>query len=985
MSAPDDGGKPAQLGLVDMGDIRFYDDPTYYPPSFNTSDLTSYTGSFSEMVLNVAWQQLQPAQGQLNTSVIDSALAAVNSYNAQNGTNLGIKLRVWGGYQAPEWAKTIDGPAVTITGQATVDPYIYSARTIGRYWTADYIEAWSNAAEPAGQPLRQQSHHSRHFPDGRRLGHRRALRAAQPRPHDHRPRAHGEPDPRGAAAGYTDAAEMLTLRARDRRLCAVDDDAARLHDQPFHLFDSGNASTDPNFTLAVLQQARNSTRIVQPGNHALQTPDLLHSTFLYAQMTADAALDPATTQGSFQTESPIGLAASASFGTNPASPGPWPTGLTPSPTACCRTAATSSCGTARAEPPSGFRASRPARRSPGADRSPPAWPRRLVRPATARRSASSRPPPSPAVAGTAAFSGTDAVLLASGATQNFYAVQRHADLARTAARSPSPISAASCRARPAARPSPLGPARPREHGAGEPARTRLVAAPTWCASRRPTSTGNRGPHRRRPGRRCRGSSSSAAARAATPARGAQGNGILVDRRRAAPRSIVPGNLQIGPGGSYARCSPRWRRAPTARRSLTVGGTLEIESAGTARFTGRSVAPLRHRRRRRRAGRGGRSALHAALGRGPITNNGTIEAVADLTLGLQRLIVSNALTGSGTLADRCRRHAGAGRHGRVQARPSRSRPTPCAQFSNGPYSPSTLVLVAPLGMFGPPSAASRFADRLVLDGVSANTAGVTYTAAARCPSACRPDSPSRLSGSPAGRYLSRLRVTSASGSSAETISFVTPTVERSVPQRHGAPERSRAPSAWRSWCRTSSLNGAAAGHRARQQHSDRHPFRDERHPCPSRQHVDQPQRGLFPARSPKSSAACAARPTRVGGWPPTRLLITIAGFGGSSTTSTSITNFTSSQQFDWARRRRRLCRRQQLDAQPAARRAASISPPSAPSARAPTRFPAMARWGTSRSAARQRSPVRSPPRGSAAPARRWWSTAAARSPWPAARC
>ena len=144
MSSSGEGGKPAQLGLVDMGDIRFYDDPAYHPPSFNTSDLASYTGSFSEMVLNVAWQQLQPTQGgALDTAVIDSAIAAVTAYNAQHGTNLGIKLRVWGGYQAPEWAKNIDGPAVTITGKATVDPYICNARTIGRFWTADYVDAWS--------------------------------------------------------------------------------------------------------------------------------------------------------------------------------------------------------------------------------------------------------------------------------------------------------------------------------------------------------------------------------------------------------------------------------------------------------------------------------------------------------------------------------------------------------------------------------------------------------------------------------------------------------------------------------------------------------------------------------------------------------------------------------------------------------------------------------------------------------------------------
>ena len=168
MSSSGEGGKPAQLGLVDMGDIRFYDDPAYYPPSFNTSDLASYTGSFSEMVLNVAWQQLQPTQGgALDTAVIDSAIAAVTACNAQHGTNLGIKLRVWGGFRRRSGPRTSMGRRITITGKATDDPYIYP--TPGRSAGLDRptTSMPGAGAEPARQPLRQQSPDPRHFPDGR--------------------------------------------------------------------------------------------------------------------------------------------------------------------------------------------------------------------------------------------------------------------------------------------------------------------------------------------------------------------------------------------------------------------------------------------------------------------------------------------------------------------------------------------------------------------------------------------------------------------------------------------------------------------------------------------------------------------------------------------------------------------------------------------------------------------------------------------------
>ena len=61
MSSSGDGDKPAQTGLVDMGDISFYNHS--YNPSFNLSEIAPYQGSFSELVLNVTWAQLQPSEG----------------------------------------------------------------------------------------------------------------------------------------------------------------------------------------------------------------------------------------------------------------------------------------------------------------------------------------------------------------------------------------------------------------------------------------------------------------------------------------------------------------------------------------------------------------------------------------------------------------------------------------------------------------------------------------------------------------------------------------------------------------------------------------------------------------------------------------------------------------------------------------------------------------------------------------------------------
>ena len=143
MSSSGDGEKPAQTGLVDMGNISFYNNTS--SPLFNLAEVAPYQGSFSEIVLNVTWAQLQAAEGgPLTTSAIDSAISQVIAYNAANGTNLGIKLRVWGGFTAPDWAKNIDGAPITVTGQSNVDPNVFSPQTIGRFWTADYIDAWTS-------------------------------------------------------------------------------------------------------------------------------------------------------------------------------------------------------------------------------------------------------------------------------------------------------------------------------------------------------------------------------------------------------------------------------------------------------------------------------------------------------------------------------------------------------------------------------------------------------------------------------------------------------------------------------------------------------------------------------------------------------------------------------------------------------------------------------------------------------------------------
>ncbi|MFL5139864.1 MAG: hypothetical protein ACJ8C9_14545, partial [Microvirga sp.] len=316
MSGSGTGGKPAQTGLVDMGNIQFYDGfgSTGYTPKTVSStetlpDLAQFSGLFSEVVLNVTWAQLQPPPGGLVTTVIDDAIAAVGNYNSVNHTDLGIKLRIWGGYTAPDWVKNINGPPITVTGQSSVDPNVFTDQTIGRYWTADYMDAWTRLQNALGTQY-DGSTVIRGISQTAGAGTSDEpfvpflTTAPKTSPTDPITVNQVQELQRG---GYNDAAHTLTLRAAIADYAQWSTTPLDYTMNNHYVFDSGSEHDDPNFTLAVLQQARNSTRTVQPGNHRLQSPIYTADNFLYGQMAADAALDPAAASGSFQTASPDGL------------------------------------------------------------------------------------------------------------------------------------------------------------------------------------------------------------------------------------------------------------------------------------------------------------------------------------------------------------------------------------------------------------------------------------------------------------------------------------------------------------------------------------------------------------------------------------------------------------------------------------------------------------------------------------------------------
>jgi len=145
LSLPPVGGAPAAdpqikppiRGLVSMGAYRFVGkggDPV------NTLEpLNAKAGIFGGLVIIATWKQLQPTPtseiGENN--VIDQALADVRAYNARNPAKpLAVKLRVWGGFEAPDWAKQLGGAPIATEHKG-------KQRILGRFWSEAYRRAWS--------------------------------------------------------------------------------------------------------------------------------------------------------------------------------------------------------------------------------------------------------------------------------------------------------------------------------------------------------------------------------------------------------------------------------------------------------------------------------------------------------------------------------------------------------------------------------------------------------------------------------------------------------------------------------------------------------------------------------------------------------------------------------------------------------------------------------------------------------------------------
>ena len=137
--------KPAIVGLISTGSPH---------NKLGLNPLNNYTGAFGGLVVQASWSDLQPnSSSDFDTTVIDGALAAVNTYNAAaamlpppNNRQIGVRLRIFAGCtdgvsDAPAWAIGLDGSPITITASYAGGP---ETCTFGRFWdaTSNYAAAW---------------------------------------------------------------------------------------------------------------------------------------------------------------------------------------------------------------------------------------------------------------------------------------------------------------------------------------------------------------------------------------------------------------------------------------------------------------------------------------------------------------------------------------------------------------------------------------------------------------------------------------------------------------------------------------------------------------------------------------------------------------------------------------------------------------------------------------------------------------------------
>jgi hypothetical protein len=233
------GAKPPIHGLVTMGKLSFVTHPEQSPQNDLREALT-HPGVYAGAVLIATWAQLEPTRGQYNFSVLDQGLANMRAYNkTYPATPLVAKLRIFAGAEAPEWAKKIGGPPVTITEHD-------NEVAVGRFWSAEYGDAWRQLQVALARRY-----------DDTPLVHEVAISSCAASTAEPFVVPVGERNlPALTDAGYSDAAMKQCLMGAIDDYAPWQNVAIDYTFNPWRSTASGTPRPDPSFTLKVMDAFR---------------------------------------------------------------------------------------------------------------------------------------------------------------------------------------------------------------------------------------------------------------------------------------------------------------------------------------------------------------------------------------------------------------------------------------------------------------------------------------------------------------------------------------------------------------------------------------------------------------------------------------------------------------------------------------------------------------------------------------------------------
>ncbi len=282
------------LGLVDKGTQAPYTHREPWPTA-TPDELAPDADAFSGVVVNETWAQLEPRADRFTFAPLERSLRAVEAYNrAHRRSTLAVKLRLWGGFTAPQWAKTLGGTTPVTFASAT------ASGTTGRWWTSAYRAAWSTfqhrlAGRFDADPLIRTVAVS-------------SCATLTDEPFVFSPDAalHTEL----FADGWTSAAQQKCLEGAFADYSGWKHTPIEYTFNPYVAYAPGTDAADPSFTYRVMARCadlrRTDGRSCILSNHALQSSVATSSRSapVYAEIDTLHAEHPGSTPVDFQTFSP---------------------------------------------------------------------------------------------------------------------------------------------------------------------------------------------------------------------------------------------------------------------------------------------------------------------------------------------------------------------------------------------------------------------------------------------------------------------------------------------------------------------------------------------------------------------------------------------------------------------------------------------------------------------------------------------------------